>query len=138
MDKIIRQVDIARIKNKIKTMGSIRGSSGGALLQNPGGISIPGRPRDIGRHNALDKLAGDVLLREIPVGDKVATLSCRMSLEIIGKIIRTGIPVVISNAAPTLSAVRMARRAGLTVIGFARDNRFNIYSHDERICPGIV
>ena len=167
--------------DELRTMGSIRGSSGGALLQNPDRISIPGRTQDfsitydqvsaliqmhwdhselfhetgavhsaglcdpfhilayyedIGRHNALDKLAGDVLLKEISAGDKVATLSCRMSLEIIGKIIKTGIPIVISNAAPTLSAVRMADRAGLTVIGFARDNRFNIYTHEKRIVPG--
>lgn len=93
---------------------------------------------DIGRHNALDKLAGDILLKGIHTGDKVATLSCRMSLEIIGKIIKTGIPVVISNAAPTLSAVRLADLAGLTVIGFARDNRFNIYTHGKRIVPGLA
>ena len=167
--------------DEFKTMGSIRGSSGGALLQNPGRISIPDRSRDfsitydqvsaliqlhwehselfhktgavhsaglcdpfhilayyedIGRHNALDKLAGDILLKERDTRDKVATLSCRMSLEIIGKIIKTGIPIVISNAAPTLSAVRMAERAGLTLIGFARDNRFNIYTHEKRIVPG--
>jgi FdhD protein len=177
---ILRDSALKRI-DEFKTMGSIRGSSGGALLQNQDRIFIPGRTRgfsitydqvsalirmhgdhselfhktgavhsaglcdpfqilayyeDIGRHNALDKLAGDILLREIPVGDKVATLSCRMSLEIIGKIIRTGIPIVISNAAPTLSAVRMAERAGLTLIGFARDNRFNIYTHEKRIVPG--
>nr|NJM01073.1 formate dehydrogenase accessory sulfurtransferase FdhD [Desulfobacula sp.] len=179
---ILRDSALKRL-DEFKTMGSIRGSSGGALLQNPGRISIPERTRDfsitydqvsalirmhgdhselfhktgavhsaglcdplhilayyedIGRHNALDKLAGEVLLKGLFTGDKVATLSCRMSLEIIGKIIRTGIPVVISNAAPTLSAVRLADRAGLTLIGFARDSRFNIYSHDERIRPGIV
>ncbi len=88
---------------------------------------------DIGRHNALDKMAGDILLKKIDTTDKVATVSCRMSLEIIGKIIKTGIPVVISNAAPTLSAVRLADHAGLTVVGFARDNRFNIYTHEKRI-----
>jgi len=88
---------------------------------------------DIGRHNALDKLAGDILLKETDTQDKIATLSCRMSLEIIGKIIKTGIPIVISNAAPTLSAVKLADRAGLTIIGFARNNRFNIYTHERRI-----
>ncbi|MCK5695689.1 MAG: formate dehydrogenase accessory sulfurtransferase FdhD [Desulfobacula sp.] len=90
---------------------------------------------DIGRHNALDKLAGNILLKEMDTQDKIATLSCRMSLEIIGKIIKTGIPIVISNAAPTLSAVKLADRAGLTIIGFARDNRFNIYTHERRIKP---
>ncbi|MBU0465589.1 MAG: formate dehydrogenase accessory sulfurtransferase FdhD [Proteobacteria bacterium] len=88
---------------------------------------------DIGRHNALDKLAGDILLKGIETKDKVATISCRMSLEIIGKIIKTGIPIVISNAAPTLSAVKLAEKAGLTIIGFARNNRFNIYTHEKRI-----
>ncbi len=90
---------------------------------------------DIGRHNALDKLAGDILLKEINTQNKIATLSCRMSLEIIGKIIKTGIPIVISNAAPTLSAVKLADRAGLTIVGFARGNRFNIYTHERRIKP---
>jgi len=88
---------------------------------------------DIGRHNALDKLAGDIFLKELDTQDKIATLSCRMSLEIIGKIIRTQIPIVISNAAPTLSAVKLADKAGLTLIGFARNNRFNIYTHQKRI-----
>ncbi len=88
---------------------------------------------DIGRHNAVDKLAGHIIMNQTDPHDKVATLSCRMSLEIIGKIIKTRIPVVISNAAPTLSAVRLADTAGLTIIGFARDRRFNIYTHADRI-----
>jgi len=93
---------------------------------------------DIGRHNALDKMAGDIVLKELKTADKIATVSCRMSLEIIGKIIKTGIPIVISNAAPTLSAVKLAEKAGLTIIGFARNNRFNIYTHGARIIPGNV
>ncbi len=88
---------------------------------------------DIGRHNAVDKLAGHIIMNQIEPKDKVATLSCRMSLEIIGKIIKTRIPVVISNAAPTLSAVRLADASGLTIIGFARDRRFNIYTHEDRL-----
>jgi len=92
---------------------------------------------DIGRHNALDKLAGDILLNEIDTQDKIATVSCRMSLEIIGKIVKTGIPIVISNAAPTLSAIKLADKAGLTIVGFARNNRFNIYTHEKRIKSSV-
>ena len=88
---------------------------------------------DIGRHNVLDKLAGDLLLKEVNTMDKIVTVSCRMSLEIISKIIKTRIPVVISNAAPTLCAIKLADKAGLTMIGFARNNRFNIYTHERRI-----
>ena len=88
---------------------------------------------DIGRHNAVDKLAGHILLNALDTRQTVATLSCRMSLEIIGKIIKTRVPVVISNAAPTLSAVRLADESGLTIIGFARDERFNVYTHPHRI-----
>ncbi|MFH2091444.1 MAG: formate dehydrogenase accessory sulfurtransferase FdhD [Pseudomonadota bacterium] len=88
---------------------------------------------DIGRHNAVDKLAGNILLNRTQTSNRVATLSCRMSLEIIGKIIKTRIPVVISNAAPTLSAVKLADKAGLTLIGFARNRQFNIYTHPFRV-----
>ncbi len=92
---------------------------------------------DIGRHNALDKLAGDIFLNSIDTHDKIATLSCRMSLEIIGKIVKTGIPIVISNAAPTLPAVELANKAGITMIGFVRNNRFNIYTHDQRVLHAV-
>ena len=102
-----------------------------AALCNPS--TILSYYEDIGRHNALDKLAGDILLKGIEPQNKIVTVSCRMSLEIIGKIIKTGIPVVISNAAPTLSAVGLADKAGLTIVGFARNNRFNIYTHERRI-----
>lgn len=90
---------------------------------------------DIGRHNAVDKLAGHVLLNRIHTSDKIVTLSCRMSLEIIGKIANIQAPVVISNAAPTLSAINLARAAGITMIGFARNDRFNVYTGERRIQP---
>lgn len=88
---------------------------------------------DIGRHNAVDKLAGDILLNDIDVNHKIVTLSCRMSLEIVGKLVKTNIPVIISNAAPTQPAVELARKTGITMIGFARNNRFNIYTHSQRV-----
>lgn len=90
---------------------------------------------DIGRHNAVDKLAGDILLNDLDVTNKIATLSCRMSLEIVGKLVKTNIPIIISNAAPTQPAVELARKTGITMIGFARSSRFNIYTHAHRVKP---
>lgn len=88
---------------------------------------------DIGRHNALDKMAGDIFLNLTETHDKVLTVSCRMSLEIVSKIIKIGTPVVVSNAAPTLSALKLADENNLTIIGFARQDRFNIYTHGTRV-----
>lgn len=88
---------------------------------------------DIGRHNAVDKLAGYCFENQIDPDNKVVTLSCRMSTEIIQKIVKIRVPIVISNAAPTLGAIRLAKNAGITMIGFARNNRFNIYTNEDRV-----
>ncbi|MGM0642689.1 MAG: formate dehydrogenase accessory sulfurtransferase FdhD [Thermodesulfobacteriota bacterium] len=88
---------------------------------------------DIGRHNALDKMAGDILLNGIDTADKIVTASCRLSLEIIQKVAVSGFSMVISNSAPTYPAVKAAESAGICVIGFARNNRFNLYTHPGRI-----
>ena len=88
---------------------------------------------DIGRHNAFDKMAGDIVMNGLETTGGIITASCRLSLEIIQKIAVSGFPMVISNAAPTSSGVKEAESAGITVIGFARDDRFNIYTHDHRV-----
>lgn len=88
---------------------------------------------DIGRHNAFDKMAGDILLNDLSTAGKIATASCRISLEILQKISMSGFSMVISNAAPTYAALRAAESAGVTVLCFARNNRFNIYTHAHRV-----
>ena len=88
---------------------------------------------DIGRHNALDKLAGHILLNKTDVSDKAVTLSCRLSLEIIEKIICTGIPVVVSKAVPTLSALNLAEKHHTTIVSTAPNNTIHIYTCPDRI-----
>lgn len=88
---------------------------------------------DIGRHNAVDKVLGYAFLNQIPVDDKCLVLSGRVAAEILLKAARSKIPLVLSRSASTLRAVDLAERMGITVIGFARGERFNVYSHPERI-----
>ncbi len=88
---------------------------------------------DIGRHNAVDKLIGKAFLAGIPVEDKVLLSSGRISGEIMTKVIRSRIPVLISRTAPTCMSITYAEDHGVTLIGFARGSRMNIYSHPGRI-----
>ena len=88
---------------------------------------------DIGRHNAVDKLFGKAFLDGINLDDKIMVLSGRISSEILIKTAKMGLPIIISRAAPTDLAVKMADELGITVVGFARGNRMNVYTHSDRV-----
>lgn len=88
---------------------------------------------DIGRHNAVDKIIGKAFLQDMPVTDKIVLSSGRISGEVMTKIIRSRIPVLISRAAPTCMAINYAEFHGVTLIGFARGNRMNVYTHPQRV-----
>ncbi len=89
--------------------------------------------QDIGRHNVFDKLYGRCLLEGISTQDKVLVFSGRVSSEILLKVSKMNISVIIARSAPTSLALDMAEELGVTVIGFARGERINIYSHPERV-----
>jgi FdhD protein len=88
---------------------------------------------DIGRHNCLDKLIGHMLINGMDVTDKIMFTSGRISLDLVLKAARINIPAVVTNSSVTYSAVELAGKLGLIVIGYARGNRFNIYSYPDRI-----
>jgi len=91
------------------------------------------RYEDIGRHNALDKVLGHALLNHIPTGDKCVILSGRVAAEMLLKAAHAGVPLVLSRAAPTALALNIARELGITVVGFARGQRLNIYCNEARV-----
>jgi FdhD protein len=88
---------------------------------------------DIGRHNAVDKLIGKAFLKSISVENKILITSGRVTSEIMTKAGRNSFPVLISRAAPSCMAVSYAEDIGITLIGFARGDRMNIYTWPNRI-----
>ncbi len=91
---------------------------------------------DIGRHNAIDKVIGNMITNNPKVSgfnNKIILTSGRISSEILLKIIKCGIPVIVTRSAPTDKAIHKCREKNITLVGFVRGNKMNIYSGEQRI-----
>jgi FdhD protein len=89
---------------------------------------------DVGRHNAVDKLAGRALLDgELPMSERVLMVSGRVSFELVQKAAVAGLPILCAVSAPSSLAVEAGERLGMTVLGFVRGRSLNVYTHPERI-----
>jgi FdhD protein len=122
---------MARLQ-EVQTIFRDTGGTHGVALASPDGAVFL-MAEDVGRHNALDKVIGRALLEKRDLPAMVGLLSGRISFEMALKAIRVGLPILAAVSAPTSMALELAQELNLTLAGFVRGPRLNIYTHPERI-----
>lgn len=130
-----------RLPERLRERQSLFARTGG--LHAAGLFSLDGEllevREDIGRHNATDKLVGTFLTRgALPLSDRLLMVSGRTGFEIVQKAFAAGIPIVASVSAPSSLAVALAETSGVTLIGFLRDRRFNVYANPRRVASSVA
>jgi FdhD protein len=123
-----------RMRNVQSKFGDTGGIHAAALFDFSG--NLLGVAEDVGRHNAFDKLVGENLMAErLPLSNHIVVLSGRASFELVQKALRAGVAVLAAIGAPSSLAVSLAAASGLTLAGFLRESRCNIYANPQRLIP---
>lgn len=119
---------LARKAEQYKVHGGVHSAAVGAL---DGTLVL--HAEDIGRHNTLDRLAGEALIRRMDLSGKLLVTSGRVSAEMAAKAAGLGIPLIASRTSPTDMAIRICQEAGITLIGYLRGGTFLVYTHPQRL-----
>jgi FdhD protein len=127
---------VSELPDRLRAAQPTFAATGG--LHATGLFGVEGTPivvrEDVGRHNAFDKVVGRAFLDGLlPLVDKVVCVSGRLSFELVQKGVVAGVPVLVAVGAPSTLAVELARDRGITLCGFVRDGRMNVYTEPARI-----
>lgn len=138
---IVDSASIHRLPETLLDAQTVFGHTGGlhaaALFSCDG--KIIGLREDVGRHNAVDKIIGaELLQKRVPLHDRILMVSGRASFELVQKALMAGIPILAAVGAPSSLAVESALNFDMTLLGFVRNNRFNIYTGAWRIREAIA
>jgi len=131
---VIAPHEVFALVNQFQRRSRLFKATGGvhsAALCDTNGIMV--FSEDIGRHNAIDKVFGECILTDITMDDRVIITSGRVSSDILLKVAKGKIPILISKSAPTNLGVRLADDLGITLIGFVRGKRMNVYTNRWRV-----
>ncbi|UCG17382.1 MAG: formate dehydrogenase accessory sulfurtransferase FdhD [Phycisphaerales bacterium] len=131
---VIRAADLTARAREFSRRGVLYRETGGVhACAIAGADELHLFSEDVGRHNAFDKVCGLALQQRLDLSDKIALTTGRLSAEIVAKAVAHGVPILASCSAPTAMGVQWSRRFGMTLVGFLRAGRMNVYTGYQRV-----
>ena len=134
-----RSDDLFRAMKELQEQAEQYRSHGGihsAAIADAKGLLL--YAEDIGRHNTLDRLAGEAMFRKIELRDRLLLTSGRVSSEMVAKAVRLGLGLIASRTSPTDKAIELCEQAGITLVGYLRGSSMEIYSHPQQLNLGAA